>query len=143
MASPPPGSLRVVLDTNVLISALHFPDGALAGLWPALNERARLILSPAIVAELAGKLRDRFGWDEGELQRLLRALVRRAELVRPSTIPDAVAGDPDDNHIIACAIAGRADLIVSGDRDLLRLKTYAGIPIVRPMDFVRMVGGGP
>jgi putative PIN family toxin of toxin-antitoxin system len=142
MASPPPGSLRVVLDTNVLISALHFPDGALAGLWPALHERARLILSPAIVAELAEKLRDRFGWDEGELQRLLRALVRRAEVVRPSAIPEAVAGDPDDNHIIACALAGRADLIVSGDRDLLRLKTYAGIPIVRPMDFVRMVGGG-
>ena len=47
----------------------------------------------------------------------------------------------DDNHIIACAVSGRADVIVSGDRDLLRLKAYEGIPIVRPMDFVRMVGG--
>jgi len=132
MANAYPGSLRVVLDTNVLIPSLHFPHGALAGLWPALHERARLILSPAIIAELAGKLRDRFGWDEGQLQRVLRALVRRADLVRPTTISDAVAGDPDDNHIIACAIAGRADVIVGGDRDLLQLKTYAAIPIVRP-----------
>ena len=61
--------------------------------------------------------------------------------MRPTTIPDVLPDDPDDNHIIACAVSGRADVIVSGDRDLLRLKAYEGIPIVRPMDFVRMVGG--
>ena len=50
--------------------------------------------------------------------------------------------DPDDNHILACAKSGRADVIVSGDkRHLLPLKEYEGMPIVRPVDFLRMLGG--
>lgn len=62
MAPAPARNLAVVLDTNVMISALHFPDGSLGGLWPALAAgRFRLILSPAIVTELAAKLRDKFG----------------------------------------------------------------------------------
>lgn len=141
MGKDRPGSLRVVLDTNVLISSLHFPNGALSRIWVLLGGQVRLILSPAILSELAEKLRGKFGWDEAELQRTLRTLVRRAVIVRPTTIPDVLPDDPDDNHIIAYAVSGRADVIVSGDRDLLRLKAYEGIPIVRPMDFVRMVGG--
>jgi putative PIN family toxin of toxin-antitoxin system len=136
------GRLRVVLDTNVLISALHFPDGTLSGLWePLYDERFRLILSPAIVIELTEKLRGKFGWEEVELQRLLRTLVRKADVVRPTVVPEAVPGDADDNEIVACAVAGDADVIVSGDRHLLKLREYQGIPIVRPMDFLRMVGG--
>jgi len=136
------GRLRVVLDTNVLISALHFPDGTLSGLWePLYDERFRLILSPAIVIELTEKLRGKFGWEEVELQRLLRTLVRKAEIVRPTVVPEAVPGDTDDNEIVACAVDGKADVIVSGDRHLLKLREYQGIPIVRPMDFLRMVGG--
>ena len=135
-------SLRVVLDTNVLISALHFPDGTLSGLWePLYEERFRLVLSPAIIIELAEKLRERFGWDEPELQQLLRALVRKADIVRPTVVADVVPDDADDNEIIACAVVGKADLIVSGDRHLLTMREYQGIPIIRPVDFLRMVGG--
>jgi hypothetical protein len=72
---------------------------------------------------------------------LIKFLSRKAVLVQPKEIPDAVPNDPDDNHIVACAIEGHADLIVSGDRHLLTLVEYEGIPIVRPMDFLRMVGG--
>jgi uncharacterized protein len=143
MPTAPHGSLRIVLDTNVLISALHFPEGTLSGLWqPLYEERFRLVLSPAIIDELAEKLRGKFGWEEHELQRLLRVLVRKAEIVRPTVVPEAVPGDTDDNEIVACAVDGKADVIVSGDRHLLKLREYQGIPIVRPMDFLRMVGGG-
>jgi putative PIN family toxin of toxin-antitoxin system len=111
-------------------------------LWePLYDERFRLILSPAIVIELTEKLRGKFGWEEHELQRLLRVLVRKAEIVRPTVVPEAVSGDTDDNEIVACAVDGKADVIVSGDRHLLLLREYQGIPIVRPMDFLRMVGG--
>jgi putative PIN family toxin of toxin-antitoxin system len=143
MPTAPHGSLRVVLDTNVLISAFHFPAGTLSGLWQPLAEgRFRLILSPAIVIELTEKLRGKFGWEEHELRRMLRTLVRKAEIVRPSAVVEAVPGDADDNEIVACAVDGKADVIVSGDRHLLKLREYQGIPIVRPMDFLRMVGGG-
>ena len=136
-----PASLRVVLDTNVLISALQFPDGALSGIWPPLQiDEYVLLLSPAIVTELASKLRGKFYWEEPLLRDSLRTLVRKAEIIQPHTLPDAIPEDPADNHILACAVEGKADLIVSGDKDLLRLGAYAGIPIVRPMDFLRALG---
>jgi predicted nucleic acid-binding protein len=53
---------------------------------------------------------------------------------------EVIHDDPPDNRILECAIAGQADLIVSGDRHLLKLKSYQGIPIVRPVDFRRTLG---
>ena len=135
-------NLRVVLDTNVLISSLQYPNSAMADIWPALSEkRYQLIISPAIITEMAGKLRGKFQWEESRLQNSVRDVVRKTELVQPKVIPDAVPNDPDDNHIVACALEGRADLIVSGDRHLLTLVEYEGISIVRPVDFLRMVSG--
>lgn len=132
---------RAVLDTNVLISALHFRNSLLSGIWPPLDAgRYVLVLSPAILAETMEKLRDKFLWEEGEISAAAKAIIRKAEVFHPKTVPDAVPDDPDDNHIIACAVEGRADLIVSGDRHLLALGEYAGIPIVRPADFLRTVG---
>lgn len=92
-----PASLRVVLDTNVLISALQFPDGALSGIWPPLQiDEYVLLLSPAIVTELASKLRDKFYWEEPLLRDSLRTLVRKAEIIQPHTLPDAIPEDPAD-----------------------------------------------
>jgi uncharacterized protein len=132
--------LRAVLDTNVIVSSLQFPKGTLGGIWQPFHEgRYGIILSKFIVAETARKLRDKFRWEEAELQRSLRAIVRKAEIVEPKTIPRVVPNDSDDDHIVACAVEGLADLIVSGDRDLQALGSYAGIPIVRPADFLRTV----
>lgn len=60
-----------------------------------------------------------------------------ARVVVPSIIAPAVLADPDDDHVLACALAARADLIVSGDADLLGLKSYQGIPIVGPAEALR------
>ncbi|MER2513172.1 MAG: putative toxin-antitoxin system toxin component, PIN family [Nitrosomonas ureae] len=135
------GTLRVVLDTNVVVSALHFPKGTLSTVWGLLLEgKYRLVLSPSIVEEIAGILRGRFLWREEETRNILKILVRKADVVRVESILEVVPDDPKDNHIVACALAGKANLIVSGDKDLLRLKEYEGIPIVRPMDFLRTLG---
>jgi uncharacterized protein len=60
----------------------------------------------------------------------------------PKIVPNVIEDNLADNHILACAISGKANLIVSGDRrHLLQLKDYEGIHIVRPVDFLRMLGG--
>ncbi|POZ49793.1 putative toxin-antitoxin system toxin component, PIN family [Methylovulum psychrotolerans] len=132
--------LHVVLDTNVLVSAFNKPEGKLAPLWLLARERTyQLLISPAIITETARILRNRFHWPEPLLQERIRVLAGVSILVVPRTVPDAVPDDPDDNHIIACAVEGRADLIVSGDRHLLNLVEYEGIPVIRPTDFLRTV----
>jgi len=136
----PGSSLRVVLDTNVYLSAFLFAESPLFRLWEgAVYREYTLLVSPAILRELARVLKFRFSVLEEEVITLLKRIVRVAELVEPRHVPHVV-DDADDNHILACALSGKASLIVSGDKDLLRLSEFRGIPIIRPMDFVRTLG---
>jgi predicted nucleic acid-binding protein len=70
----------------------------------------------------------------------LKAIAKVGEIVTPRFTLDVIREDPADNRILECAVAGKADLIVSGDRHLLKLKSYEGISIVRPIDFLRTLG---
>lgn len=132
----------MVLDTNVYVSAFTFPRGVPWHVWRhALHRRYRLLVSPAIVREVTRILREDFHWEERQLRRRLKLLVRLGEMVTPQTTLHVITNDPDDNRILECAVEGQAHLIVSGDRDLRRLKVYQGIPIVTPTDFLRTLGG--
>ena len=132
----------MVLDTNVYVSAFTFPRGVPWRVWRhALHQRYRLLVSPAIVREVARVLREDFHWEEMRLRRRLKLLVRMGEIVTPQNTLYVILHDPDDNRILECAVEGQAHLIVSGDRDLRRLKVYQGIPIVTPTDFLRTLGG--
>ena len=133
---------RVVLDTNVYYSALHTPGSRLEALIEAgvQARKYRLIASPFIAHELYEKLQEEFLWEEARALVVIKKIVRAADFVNPKTVPAVIADDPDDNHVLACAVEGNADLIVSGDRHLLMLKEYEGIPIVRPVDFLRTLG---
>lgn len=131
-----------MLDTNVYVSAFTHPRGVPSQVWRrALSWRYRLLISPAIVREVARVLREDFHWEETRLRRRLKLLVRVGEIVTPQSTLHVIIHDPDDNRILECAAAGQAHLIVSGDRDLRRLKVYQGIPIVTPTDFLRILGG--
>jgi predicted nucleic acid-binding protein len=70
----------------------------------------------------------------------VRVINKTGTIVVPHTIPDVIKEDPSDNHILACALAGNANLIVSHDLDLLRLKTYETIGIISPIDFLNTLG---
>jgi putative PIN family toxin of toxin-antitoxin system len=132
----------VVLDTNVYVSAFTFPRGVPQQMWcHAFHRRYRLLVSPAIIREVARVLREDFHWEEMRLRRRLKLLARIGEMVTPQTTLHVITNDPDDNRILECAVEGQAHLIVSGDRDLRRMKVYQGIPIVTPTDFLRTLGG--
>lgn len=130
--------LRAVFDTNVYISATFGgpPEDAFQH---ALEGRCRLIVSPAILAELARALRLKFHAPEADIIAYVKLIGRHAEVVTPAQRIRAVEDEPD-NRVLECAVTGHGNLIVSGDRHLLRLRERAGIPIVRPADFVRTIG---
>jgi putative PIN family toxin of toxin-antitoxin system len=133
--------LRVVFDTNVYVSALNFPNSPLTDLVEhAQRGTYQLIISPAIVNEVADVLR-RFEWTERDIRVRLKTITKSSEIVMPQTVPDVIKEDPDDNHILACALAGNANLIVSRDLDLLRLKMYGTIGIMSPIDFLHTLEG--
>jgi hypothetical protein len=133
--------LKVVLDTDVYFSAFTRRFGPPFRIWQkAIIGRYTLLVSPAIMRELARVLRDRAGWQDAEVLAQLKLLARVAEIASPTITLQAVPADESDNRILECAVAGQADLIVSGDHHLKSLKTYQGIAIVRPMDFSRTLG---
>jgi uncharacterized protein len=123
------------------VSAFLYPGRPLFQLVRlAARHRYRLLISPAIVRELGRVLEEEFDIAERVKIQRLKTLTRAAEIVSPRIILEVIKEDPPDNRILECAVEGKADLIVSGDRHLLRLKSYRGIPVVRPIDFLRTLG---
>lgn len=135
-------SFRVVFDTNVYLSAFRNPNGVPARIFRAGVERQyQLIISPSIIQEYASTSRKKFGTAEKKIQEDIRFITHVvADIIQPDTIPDAVPNDSKDNHILACALAGRVGFVISGDQHLLTLKEYEGIVIERPVDFLRTLG---
>jgi putative PIN family toxin of toxin-antitoxin system len=130
--------LRVVFDTNVLVSALVFPGGrGDEALQRILAERDSLILSKAILDELLGVLARKFARDAEELSRVAVFLAEVSTLVKPARRVKLLRDDPD-NRILECAVAGRADLIVTGDEALLALGEFEGVRVVRLADYLGM-----
>jgi putative PIN family toxin of toxin-antitoxin system len=127
---------RVVLDTNVYISALMF-DGLPGSLLDLAVLRAfTLIISPALLDELDEKLRAKFGLSPEDADFLRARLQNVAQVVEPRETLSVIAEDPDDNRVLECAVKGEAEVIVSGDRHLLKLATYQGIAIVTMRQFL-------
>jgi putative PIN family toxin of toxin-antitoxin system len=128
--------LKVVFDTNVLVSALAFPGGrGEAALRRIIEEQDALLISPPILDELLGVLARKFARDGEELARVAVFLSDLADTVRPRTRLKVVADDPD-NRILECAVAGHADAIVTGDRALLALGTFRGVRLLTLADYL-------
>jgi putative PIN family toxin of toxin-antitoxin system len=136
--------LRVVCDTNVYIAAALRGGQAEAVVQLAVAGAITLLVSPAILAELDEKLRDKFGWMPEQAGLFLEAVRLAAEVVEPDITLNVVEEDPDDNRILECAQAGRAALVVTYDKHLLRLKQYELIGIIHPQDLLHFgLGSSP
>ena len=130
--------MRVVADTNTVVSAFLWGGPPAAVLVAARAGRITLFTSPVLLAELEDVLsREKFaerivrvGSSVAQMLAGYRAL---ATIVRPASIEPAVR-DPDDDHVLACAKAAQAQLIVSRDKDRLDLREHQGIPILASAD---------
>lgn len=137
--------MRIVLDTNVVLSAL-FWRGTPYQLLEAIRQRpnVQLYSSPALLAELASvltrpSLAKRLTMVGRTPRGVLADYVAAIELVEPIEVPRVVPEDPDDDHVIATAVTAHADFIVSGDDDLLSLAAFQNIPIITAFRALRIV----
>ena len=129
--------MKVVLDTNVLISAIFFsgPPSTILSAW--IDDEFELVVSTEILEEyreVAIRIGDEF--PDVELGPVLNRIVSNALLVIPVQLPDDACADRDDIKFLECAVASRADCVVSGDRALLRSSGYEGVVVVTPREFV-------
>jgi putative PIN family toxin of toxin-antitoxin system len=122
--------VRVVFDTNILVSALVFPGGqGEAALRRIIDETDQLVLSRPIVDELFDVLGRKFARDAEELAHVAVFLTDIAVVVAPKRRLRVVKDD-SDNRILECAVAGHAEIIVTGDKELLALKRYEEIRLL-------------
>jgi uncharacterized protein len=123
--------LRVVLDTNVLVSAI-ISDGKPRELFrKGITKEFCIITSDLLLRELAAVLRrPKFKTDENEIHRIILALMQAAEVVEVVSKFNMVEEDPKDDMIVETAYDGKADFVVSGDSHLLALNSFRDIKII-------------
>ena len=129
--------LGATADTNVYVSALAFGGKPLRILEMAAQGLIRLSISDAILGETIRVLGDKFQWEKAALREADATIRSVAEIVTPTLVVDVVKTDPPDNRVLECAAEAKSNYIVSGDRDLLKLGNFGGIPIVRVAEFLR------
>lgn len=138
--------VRALLDANVLISAVIRPSGPPGQIVTALLAQTfEAVLSPAIIAEVETALAlpriRKYLREPDEALRWLADIVVLADLVQDTDAVTGVCRDPADDAVLAAAIEGRANLIVTGDDDLLVLGDYRGIKILTPRAFLDLIEG--
>ena len=134
--------VRLVLDTNTVISGLLWNGPPRRLLDAALGGTVELYTSAMLVAELREvlaypRLAKRLTANGETVDRCVARFMVIANLTATAAIEGAITADPDDDHVIACALSAQADAIVSGDGHLLNLKQYQGMRIINPAEAVR------
>ena len=132
--------MRVVVDTNVLVSGVFFGGMPSRILEAWRDKKIDVVVSPDILEEyrrVGEQLETQF--TDVCLAPFLALLVMNAEIIEPPDLPEQVSRDSDDDKFIACAIAGGCRVIISGDKDLLSISGYRGVKVVAPREFLESV----
>ena len=127
--------MKIVLDTNVLLAAL-IARGFSHQLLEHCALRHTLFTSDFILEETQEKLIEKFGYSADLAAEAASVLRSRMKVVSASKLESPICRDPDDDNILAAAISGKCDCIITGDKDLLVLKQYKGRNIFSPRDFL-------
>jgi putative PIN family toxin of toxin-antitoxin system len=127
--------MKVVFDSNILIAALLFPGGrAEAAVVNILDGADDLVISRPIINEVLSVLASKFSRDKEELSRVAVVLGEMGTLVESSSRL-SVFRDKPDNRILECAVAGEAEVIVTGDKAMLAIGEYEGIRLITLADY--------
>ena len=124
----------VVVDTSVTVSALVFGGVPQAAIIKALRFPYRLAVSIALQEELVQTLTVKFGWPSARIAEACNHLWREALWCTPA--PVHASRDPNDDHVLGCAVAAGAQILVTGDKDLLTLHPFGDVAIVTPAGFL-------
>ena len=133
--------MRVFLDTNVLVSAFA-TRGLCNELYEFILDEHELITGEVIIGELRRVLKDRIGVSAADLNIIEEILRDQIVIPTPQDPHPLEIKDPDDKWVLATAVAGNADVLVTGDSDLLEVAPHAPIRIMTPRDFWNMARGG-
>ena len=133
-------SLRVVLDTNVLISAIVFGGKPKEILLLSRHKKINSYSSVPILLELSDKLSNKFDKNEEMIRETISTFSKFTTIIYPKIKLRAVKADSTDNKIVNCAVEAKVDYIVTGDRHLLNINKYKGIEIVTPSRFLKLFG---
>ena len=129
--------MRLVLDSNVLIAAF-VARGVCAELVEHCVRVHEPVTSAFILEEVYRGLLDKVRVPASEADQAVKLLRTRFEIVEPDTVEEGACRDPDDLPVLGTATAGRCDVLVTGDKDLLELEAWQRIPIVSPRGFWRL-----
>jgi uncharacterized protein len=134
--------ISATLDSSVYVRALNFTGTAALLLGYARAGNFRIDIWASILEETLGVPREKFQRDPHTIHDVRQRLTALCNNVSPTQILGVVKEDPDDNRVLECAAEASSDYIVTEDKDLLRLKEYAGIQIVNVADFIKIVAEG-
>ena len=133
-------ALRVVLDTNIVVSGLEFYGNEHRILQAGRDGQVEIVLCEAVIQEAFRVLSGKFGWSVLSTDQELRQLRGRAIVLDPPSSADLIPQSHPDNRILDCAMSARADYLVTGDRKhLLPLGEYEGVKILRAPDFLKIL----
>jgi len=131
--------LRVVIDTNVLVSGIVFKGNPRQVLQTVISRRIQAVSSRPLLAELAEVLGKKLKFSSPKIKQITDRLAELLEIVQPRKSIQ-VCRDPDDNRVLEAAFAGDCDYLITGDKDLLVLKKYRSIRILTPSEFIGLLG---
>jgi uncharacterized protein len=137
--------IRVVMDANQFVSALLKPDSNPAEvIRMARKSKIQLIMSPEIIDEIQAvllypKIMKRHRRTAEEIEVFLKKLMKVAVIVRSGERLYVIKDDPSDNKYLECAVEGKADYIISGDKHLTDLQFFRGIKIIDPAQFLKQI----
>jgi len=129
--------VKIVINTNVFVSGVFFSGPPFQILRAWKDQELQIVVSLEILDEyyrVGEELSSQF--PETDLNPAFELVATKAELIEPAILDDAICDDSDDDKFFACAIAGNTNLIISGDKHLLKMSGYKGIKVVGPRQFV-------